>query len=425
MGEITDNNRLRSYIYFWSGQLASLLGSSIVQFVIIVWITLETGSLVVLSWANFFLMIPTLFITPIAGVLSDRYDRKKIIIIVDSTQAFLTVILIGFFLYDFMNLAIIFSFLSLRTICQAFHAPAVTAITPLMVPKDKLSRMNGFDFLFSGLIQIIGAPVGGILLTFFDIKYILWADVITFFIALIPLIIVKFPTLHIDKITSEDKSFLKDFKVGFKVFRAIPGLSLILFISMFVNFFLQPLLVLMPFYILNLHGGNPLIYGFINMLFPAASLIGALIPSFKKTWNNKFLVVIFGLVSVNVGYLFFALAPIGFFPLIALGGILIGFVLPIINTIGMTIFQTAVPKDSIGRVMSIILTTSMVISPLGAVISGPLSIFFGLTNLYLYCAIIGIIIAFISYFGTNLRHIDFDTEYEFDITEKIIEKDYQ
>jgi MFS family permease len=61
---------------------------------------LETGSLIVLSWANFFLMFPILFITPITGVLSDRYNRKKIIVVVDSTQAFLTVVLIGFFLVD-------------------------------------------------------------------------------------------------------------------------------------------------------------------------------------------------------------------------------------------------------------------------------------------------------------------------------------
>ena len=416
MEELTDNSSLKSYLYFWGGQLASLLGSSIVQFVIIVWITLETGSLIVLSWANFFLMFPILIFTPIAGVLSDRYDRKKIIVIADSTQAFLTVILIGFFIVDYINLGVIFSFLSLRTVCQAFHSPTVAAITPSMVPKDKLSRMNGFDFIFSGLVQVIGAPIGGLLVTFFDIKFILWVDVITFLIALIPLILVKFPAVHINHNKSEKKSFIEDFKIGLKVFRTIPGLVLILFISMFVNFLLQPLLVLMPFYILNTHGGNPLIYGFINMLFPAASLVGALIPSFKKTWKNKIRVIFTGLLFVEIGYLIYALAPIGSFPIIASGTILIGFVLPIINTLAINIFQIAVPKDKIGRVMSIILTMSMVISPLGAVIAGPLSVIFGLTNLYLYCALIGIAIAIYSYFFTNLKHIDFDQEFELDVS---------
>lgn len=423
MEELADNSTLKSYLFFWGGQLISLLGSSIVQFVIIVWITVETRSLIILSWANFFLLFPRLIFTPIAGVLSDKYDRKKIILIADSTQAFLTVVLIGFFMINFINLAMIFSFISLRSICQSFHSPAAVAVKPSMVPKEKLSRINGFEYLFTGLIQIFGAPIGGVLLTFFDINYILWVDVITFFIALIPLILVKFPVLHINDKTTERKSFLKDFKTGVKVFRAIPGLMLILFISMFVNFLLQPLVVLMPYYIHNLHGGSVLLLGFIQMLFPAASLFGALIHSFKKTWKNKFLVVCMGLIFVNIGYLVYALAPIGFFPIIATGIIIIGFVLPIINTIGMTIFQIVIPKDKIGRVMSIILTLSMVITPLGAIIAGPLSVIFGITNLYFYCALIGIIIALVSYFFTNLRHIDYDQVIEINVEKEVSQKD--
>ncbi|MHA2038440.1 MAG: MFS transporter, partial [Promethearchaeota archaeon] len=361
-----------------------------------------------------------LVFTPIAGVLSDKHNRKKIILIVDSTQAFLTVVLIGFFLFNFINLAIIFSFLSLRSVCQSFHTPAAVAIKPSMVPKEKLSRMNGFDYLFTGLIQIIGAPIGSILLTFFDIKYILWADIITFLIALVPLILVKFPDIISNNHIIEKKSFFEDFKIGVKVFRAIPGLVLLLFISMVVNFLLQPLMVLMPYYIMNLHGGTIILYGFIQMLFPAATLIGALIPSFKKTWKNKILVMCTGLLIVNIGYIFFALAPVGFFPMIVSGVFLIGIILPVINTLAITIFQTVVPKDKIGRVMSIILTLSMVISPLGAVIAGPLSLIFGMTNLYFYCAIIGLIIAVISYFFTNLRHIDYDS---FKLAEEISQKD--
>jgi DHA3 family macrolide efflux protein-like MFS transporter len=423
MEELADNSSLKGYLYFWGGQLISILGSSIVQFVIIVWITVETGSLIILSLANFFLLFPKLIFTPIAGVLSDKYDRKKIILIVDSTQALLTVVLIGFFLINFTHIAVIFSFISLRSICQSFHSPAAIAIKPSMVPKEKLSRINGFNYLFTGLIHIFGAPIGGILITFFDIKYILWIDVITFVIAFIPLILVRFPAVHLNKRMSEKNSFLEDFKIGLKVFRAIPGLVLILFISMIVNFLLQPLVVLMPYYILNLHGASILVLGFIQMLFPAASLVGALIPSFKKTWKNKFLVMCTGLAIINTGYIIYALAPIGFFPMIVLGTILIGFILPIINAISITIFQIVVPKDKIGRVMSIILTLSLVISPLGAFFAGPLSVIFGITNLYLFCAFIGIIIALVSYFFTNLRHIDYDQEIEFNFEEEDSQED--
>jgi DHA3 family macrolide efflux protein-like MFS transporter len=368
-------------------------------------------------------MIPMLIFTPIAGVLSDRYDRRKLVLIVDSLQAFLTVLLIGFFLVNFVNIAIIFSFITLRSVCQSFHSPTVAAITPSMVPKDKLSRINGFDFLFSGLIQIIGAPIGGALLSFFQIKYILWVDVITFFIALIPLVLVKIPSLHIKQDRAGKGSFIKEFKMGFKVLRVIPGLIMLLFIAMLVNFLLQPLLVLMPFYILNLHGGDILLLGIMEMFFPLASLFGALVPSFKKSWKHKIPIIFMGLFIVQFGYLIYAFAPIGAFPIIASGTIIIGFVLPTINAIAMTIFQTAIPNDKIGRVMSIIQTFTMVISPLGAVIAGPLSVIFGMTNLYLYCAILGIIVGIISYFFTNLRHINYDREFEINSVEDITIKE--
>lgn len=405
---IVDNSTLKGYLYFWGGQLTSLLGSSIVQFVIIVWITVETGSLIILSWANFFLMFPRIFFIPIAGVLADKFDRKKIILVSDSTQAFLTVVLIGFFLIDFVNIGIIFSFISLRTVCQSFHSPAAIAITPSMVPPEKLSRINGFDYLFTGLIQVFGAPIGGMLLTFFDIRYILWVDILTFLIALVPLLLIKIPVVRSSSQIKEKQSFFTDFKIGIKVFRIIPGFILLLFISMFVNFFLQPLMVLMPYYIINIHGGTILLFGFIEMLIPAASIIGALVPSLKKSWKNKILVMCTSLLLINIGYLMIALAPLGFFPIIASGILLIGFVLPIVNSLSMTIIQIVVPSDKIGRVMSIILTLSMVISPIGAIIAGPLSVILGITNLYVYCAVLGIIIAIISYFFTNLRYIDYD-----------------
>lgn len=405
------------------------MGSLIIQFALIVWITLETNSLLMLSLASFFSVIPNLLLTPIAGVFSDRYDRKKVILVADSLQASLTVVLIGFFQVNFINPIILFGFMSLRSACQSFHSPTALAITPSMVPKDKLSRMNGIDYLFTGLVNIIGSPFAGFLLTFFQLEYILWADVITFFMALIPLILIKIPKVNGITQQSEKNSFIKEFKTGIKVMKSIPGLLLIMLIAMLANFLLQPLFVLMPFYILNKHGARfsanikVYIYGLMGMIIPLTSLFGSLVPTIKKEWKNKVKVLITGLIVTNIGYLFYALAPNASFIIISLGAIAIGFVNPIINSLAMTVFQTITPKDKIGRVMSIILTLSMVISPLGAILSGPLSLIFGLSGLYFICAILGILLAVGSYFFTGLKQVDFDREYEFSILEEIPQED--
>ena len=418
MEEYANKNTYKRYLYFWSGQLFSLLGSLVIFFAIFVWITDITGSAVMLSLANFFYMIPMLIVIPIAGVLTDRYDRKKIILIVDSMQAFLTVILTIFFISGFTNIWLVFIFIGLRSIFQGFHMPAVSAIIPVMVPKDKLGKINGINYLFTGFIQLVGPVVGATLLFFFAIEYILWVDVITFLIALVPLLLIEIPNVHINSENGEKSSFTKEMKEGFIILKAFPGLITILILAMLLNFLIQPLTVLMPYYIKIVHGGNNFVLAILEMILQGGMIIGALIPSFKKQWKNKVRSMFIGIIVVNIGYMLYAITPLGFYYTMGAGAFIIGFVLPIVNTILLTVVQTKIPPDKMGRVSSILNTLSMVISPIGAIISGPLSVIFGIAPLYLYCAILGIIITITTYYLTGIRHIDFDKEIDLNNSKK-------
>ena len=93
METVASETTFRSYLTFWSGQLISLLGSSIAQFVIIWWITLETESAVFLSLASFVAFIPQVILTPFAGVLVDRWNRKRVMLFADTGIALVTVVL--------------------------------------------------------------------------------------------------------------------------------------------------------------------------------------------------------------------------------------------------------------------------------------------------------------------------------------------
>jgi len=98
-----------------------------------------------------------------------------------------------------------------------------------MIPRDKLSRINGVRFLFLGIVQFVGPAVGATLLFFFPIKYILWIDIITFFIALPPLIKLKAPRIR-SEIKSEGRnSFGREIKEGLSIIKTIPGLLVIIF----------------------------------------------------------------------------------------------------------------------------------------------------------------------------------------------------
>ena len=212
MTELEKNQNYKHYIFLYSGQLFSLLGSSITQFVIIWWITVLTESPIILSIASFVYILPMTMAMPIAGVIADRYSRKKILITVDSLQAFVTLFIILMFNLEIAQPTMIIVLNGLLGIFQGFHMPTVSAVVPTMVPKEKLSRVNGASFLTSGFIQTIAPLIAAMLLSILPIKAILWIDPITFIIALIPLILIKIPKVSSRETQIEKNSFITDFK---------------------------------------------------------------------------------------------------------------------------------------------------------------------------------------------------------------------
>ncbi|MCJ7651820.1 MAG: MFS transporter, partial [Candidatus Lokiarchaeota archaeon] len=148
MEKIVSKSSFTQFLFLWMGQLFSILGSAIVGFAITWWITITTGSATLLSISTFMYVLPMALLAPFAGVIADRHNRKIIIAIADSMQALTTFIVIVLFWFNLANPIVVVLIMGLRGIFQAFHVPTFSAILPSMVPKDKLSRMNGVNYLF-------------------------------------------------------------------------------------------------------------------------------------------------------------------------------------------------------------------------------------------------------------------------------------
>lgn len=426
------NKSFREYLIFWSGQLFSLLGSVVIQFVMIWWIEREYSSLLYLSLANFFFILPMVLLMPLGGVLSDRYNKRKLIFTVDSLQAFATFILIILFTINLRVIWVVFIFIIIRSSLQAIHQPTVTSVAPSMVPKDKLSRINGVNFLFTGFIQLIGPALGALLYLLIPFNHIFWIDVITFLISVIPLALIKIPRVreidHTDKLNV--KSFIGDLKEGFNILRAIPGLFILVIVSVFINFLLQPVNVLLPYYIHQIHGGLELEYSLTSILMHAGTIIGAILTTVKKKWNRKILTIFTGMIIIGIGYALLALIPVGGFFIIGTIFFSLGITLPIINTIYQTILQISVPQDKIGRVSSIDMTFSMMVTPIGSLISGPIAMAISVETLFFISGFILILIMCGTYLFSNIRHVRYQEDASDDNVvkeedEEIIPKSYE
>lgn len=396
-----------SYLTLWSGQLISLLGSSIASFVIIWWITLETESPLYLAVASFAGLAPLVILMPFAGVLVDRWSRKAMIGVVDLLQAVATVALILLFWLNIVSIWLVLGLLTLRGIFQAFHNPAASAIVPLMVPREKLSRMNGVNYLLSGATTLIGPVVAALLLEVWRIDQILWIDAATFIIAVIPLLIIKIPSVR----TNQDEdptrsSFKKDFGEGLAFIKNARGLLPFIVLATALNFLLAPLSTLMPYYVRFDHLGDAPDLALVMAFFQGGILAGGLLMSVIKGFKKKMVAIVFSVYVIFLGYAVVALTPTGLFWFMAVGGLIIGCCLPIANVSIQTIIQTVVPLKMLGRINSVIGALASAASPFGMILSGIIVEFTRTSNVYVVCAGLGMLTLTFSWFFTDMKHVE-------------------
>lgn len=156
-------NWKKTFGIIWSGQLASILSSSVVGYAIIFWMSIETGSAEVLALAAIAGMLPQSLLGPVVGVYVDRWDRKRTMILADSFIAFCTLILAVLFWFDVAQMWHIYILLACRSVGSAFHSPSMQASVPLLAPEAQLTRVAGINQIINSLSNIIGPALGAVL----------------------------------------------------------------------------------------------------------------------------------------------------------------------------------------------------------------------------------------------------------------------
>lgn len=398
-----DQRSFRSYVYFWFGQLVSLFGSSVSQFVIIWWITLETGSAVYLSLAAFLGLAPSVVLSPFAGVFVDRWSRRLLIAVVDLLQALATVALVMLFWFGVASVWWVLVVLTFRGVMQAFHYPAASAITPLMVPKERLSRMNGLNYLLSGAVSLVGPVVAAVLLEVWRIQEILWIDALTFVVAIVPLLVIVVPSVRIGGAKS---SFRSDFFEGFGFIRGARGFLTVIIVATALNFLLTPLSTLLPYFVKFDHLGDAPDLAFVMAFFQGGILAGGLVMSIVSGFKKKMVAITVSIYVIFLGYVLFALTPTGLFWFMAVAAVVLAVCLPIANVLLQTIMQVVVPLEMQGRVNSVSSGLSSAATPVGMILSGVIVVFIDTAYLFLACAVAGLLVLTVSWFFTDFRHVE-------------------
>jgi len=401
-----DQSTFRSYLAFFGGQQLSLLGSSVVQFVIIWWVTIVTEKALVPSYltaASIAGFAPMILVTPFAGVLVDRTSRKALIGVVDFLQALATVVLILLFWSGMVSFWHVLAVLAFRSVCQAFHSPAVSAIVPLMVPRDKLSRINGVSYLLTGMMTLLGPAVAGVLLVFMSVDQVLWVDPVTFAVAVVPLLLIRMPSVRMPE---EKSSFRKDFFEGLSFIKRKRGLLPVVTLATLLNFFFMPLMVLLPYFVKYDHFGGVGELALLMVVMQGGMFAGGLLMTVMKEVKRKMTVTAVCIVAAYATSAMVALTPTGWFWFMAVGLFALDFSIAPANVLLRTILQVVIPAEMQGRVNAVLMSLASAASPFGMILGGTLVGFTGTVNLFLACAASGTLILLVFWFFTDMRHVE-------------------
>jgi DHA3 family macrolide efflux protein-like MFS transporter len=400
-----------SFFTIWAGQAFSLLGSHLVQFALVWYLTRQTGSATVLAIASLFAILPQILIGPLAGALVDRWNRKTVMIAADGLVALATLGLMALFWTGRVQVWHIYLILSIRSAGGAFHFPAMQASTSLLVPTDQLSRVAGLNQALQGAMAIVAPPLGAVLMGLLPLYGVLSIDVGTALLAILTLSLVRIPQPRRQAAATPADAkgtFLTDFRAGLRYVTAWPGLMIMLGISMAINFMVSPAVSLMPLLVTKHFGGGIYQLSWMESAIGLGVVIGGVALSVWGGFRNKVITSLFGLVLVGMGVLAVGLAPAHAFWLGLAGVFVAGLFNPITNGPLFAVLQSTIPADMQGRVLALVGSLGMAMAPLSMLVAGPLSDRFGIPLWYIVsgavCLLMGIVARFVPAF-VNLEEM--------------------
>jgi MFS transporter, DHA3 family, macrolide efflux protein len=396
------------FFTIWSGQAVSLFGSSLVHFALIWWLTQKTGSATVLAVASLAGMLPQVLFGPFAGALVDRWNRRWVMILADGFIALATLILIYLFATDQAQAWHVYAILAVRSLGGSLHFPAMSASTPLMVPEDKLTRVNGLNQTLQGLNAMVAPPVGALMISVLPTHNILMIDVATALLAIVPLFFFSIPQPVRKEIsqTEAKPNLLQDVREALVYMRSWPGLVAILVMAIIINGLLTPAASLMPILVTKHFGQGPLQLGFVDTAWGVGIIAGGLLLSVWGGFKRKIATTMTGIIGIGAGIIMVGLAPAGWFPLALAGMFITGVTNPIANGPLMAIVQSIVKPEMQGRVMSLISTFATGITPISLMVAGPISDAIGIRTWFWISGIITLLMGFGGFFSRTVMSVE-------------------
>ena len=394
----------RSFFTIWSGQAVSLLTSAIVQYALIWYLTDTTRSAWVLSMASIVAFLPQGILGLFIGVYIDRYDRKMIMIASDTMIALASLVLVIVASFTTLPIWTIMFVLFIRSVGSAFHMPSMQAVTPLLVPQDKLTKCAGYSQMIQSVSLLVSPALASVLYAGWSLNWIILTDVFGAAAGVLTLAIVAIPKLD-RKETADKKAVFAEIRQGFAALKAEKGLFYLLWASVIFLLFYSPVNALFPLMSMSYFGGTAWHAGIAETAFAAGMLLGGFVLG---VWSlkNRIPVVLLSIAVMGVGLTASGLLPPAYFAVFALLCCIMGLSAPFYSSIITALMQERISPEYLGRVFSLFISLTTLAMPVGLLFSGSLADVIGVNTWFLISGAAMLVIAVVCALNPILRNYD-------------------
>lgn len=355
-------------ILFLVSQALSRFGSMIVSYSISWYLTMETQSGLVMAIATLCICLPLVFVSPLGGVLADRYNRKILIMASDLFIASATIVLaIYMILSKTDSLLLIYLVLGVRSAAEGIQDPSILAVIPQIVPEEKLTRFNSLQATTTSIIMLGSPALGAFLLTSWSLGKILLIDVTT---AILASVVLLFVTVRPFARTTEKQHFLTELKLGVLYTNNHDILRIVIFFSGIFFFLISPAAFLTPLMVSRTFGNLVWNLTANEMAWSIGFMVGGIAMSMWGGFKNLLTSYWTGFLAIGITFVLMAIMPT--FPLYLLCLFISGLFVPMTNISSTVIIQKNTETEMLGRVFSLQTILSGLAMPMGMLLFGPL-----------------------------------------------------
>lgn len=382
---------MQPFFLIFTGQAVSLIGSQLVQFSLVWWLTQQTNSANVLAFASIMAILPQAIFSPFTGVLVDRWNRKRVMLIADTVIAVATILLIFLYASGLIQVWHIYVMMFLRSFAGGFHWASMQASTSLMIPKEQMARVAGLNQSIQGIASIVAPPMGALLIEVLPIQSVLSIDVITAMFAIVPLFFVYVP--QPEQQLTGTRTILEDMREGFEFILSQRGLAIIVIMVLVINLIVSPGFSLLPLLVTAYFEGGALELAWIQSANGLGMIIGGLLLGVWGGFDSRVKTAFVALIVASVGLLGFSQAPsdLFFFAVVSI------FVFGVSNSVGNSSFfaalQILVPPEIQGRVFTLVMAAGFLAQPIGLAIAGPVAEVLGIRSWFLVAGLVMLVMA--------------------------------